>query len=144
MTASLLAAVISLATVVVLNGPLETPDGRSLAAGVGCHDGHATLYQPADFAEGGQWHEAAHVLDCDDDGVLNGSPGHPRPATYREASKVMRKYGLGFYCWFGGETAVHAKHGTERLPEAEWYACMVEATGDFDSPLAEGLMGETR
>lgn len=46
------------------------------------------------------YHELAHAKDCLDDGLLNGSPGAPRPAE--------RPAWASDYCW---------------NDPAEWYAC---------------------
>jgi len=119
--------VISVVTVVTINGSFETPDGRELSAGLGCEEGLATYYRPIDVSESVEIHELAHAFDCMDDGELNGSPGHPRPTLYRDAIQTLGiehgRINNVRYCWWGGDGS------GAMYPHAEWYACMVEATG---------------
>jgi len=107
---------------------LVTADGRVSSAAVGCHAADDVRYYRRSFALHLQdvqrekpWlafkvqvamahirfvdteeHELAHVVDCMDDGLLNGSPGH-HDWTSNDA-----------YCMSN---------------DAERYACAVDATG---------------
>jgi len=81
-------------------------------------------------------HELAHVLDWMDDGMANGSPGHPRPGTFEEALALTGGRPpwepTDWYCWAAGVDA----HGTLLAPatdanRAEWYACEVVRTGNL-------------
>jgi len=113
----------------VYDHPVETPDGRTLTHGVGCADGYAEYYRAHEPPPEDDAHEMGHLVDCLDDGLLNGSPGHPRPARWADGLRILSSYGYAWnqakYCWWGGTP------GHDLLPDAEWYACMVVATGDI-------------
>lgn len=82
-------------------------------------------------------HELAHVYDAMDDGVFNGSPGHPRPDGFAEA--LQRTGGRRpwepspWYCWAAGFDSrdTFLAPATDRA-RAEWYACEVARTGRLE------------
>jgi hypothetical protein len=89
-------------------------------------------------------HELAHVWDFMDDGLANGSRGHPRPEFFIDAYgqyKGAFKFSPTsmWYCWAAYEKmrahddpqtnlVVIDNPPTDRN-RAEWYACMVVNTG---------------
>jgi len=81
---------------------------RYVEGAVDCIDGHAIVWLSATASESTVAHELAHVYDCVDNGVLDGSPS-VRPDTQPvwasdycwqhpvewHACEMVRKYGWG-------------------------------------------------
>lgn len=117
----------------IVGSPFEyAEDGTRRVGALACWDrSHIVLFWSDALTEEGEAHEYMHGLDCADDGLLNGSPGWPRPASYEEALAIVHRERPGvlssadvWYAWAG-------TMGPEPVPtaDAEWCAVMATLTG---------------